>query len=97
MSALDGISSMITTFNLSDESWTATSRNHPAASRGGSQEARKEDLKMKLFKAFMARALGVKTDIELNILCADIDRAYQSGKLKADENELLYRLINRLH
>ena len=52
---------------------------------------------MKLFKAFMARALGVKTDAELNILCADIDRAYQSGKLKADENELLYRLINRLH
>lgn len=52
---------------------------------------------MKLFKALMVRALDIKTDEELNQLCADIDRAYQSEKIKADENELLYRLLNRLH
>jgi len=52
---------------------------------------------MKLFKALLARALQVKTEQELNTLCADIDRAYQSEKIKADENELLYRLINRLY
>lgn len=38
---------------------------------------------MKLFKALLARALQVKTEQELNTLCADIDRAYQSEKNKS--------------
>lgn len=52
---------------------------------------------MKLFKALMARVLEAKTEDEVNAVCADIDRAYQSEKIKWDENELLYRLVNRLH
>lgn len=52
---------------------------------------------MKLFKALMSRALEIKTDAELNQLCADIDNAYQHEKIKADENDLLYRLINKLY
>lgn len=52
---------------------------------------------MKLFKALMARAMDVKSKSELNALCGDIDRAYQSEKIKADENELLYRLINKMN
>lgn len=51
---------------------------------------------MKLFKALLARALAVQTENELNELCGDIDRAYQAGMIKTDENELLYRTINRL-
>lgn len=52
---------------------------------------------MKLFKVFMARMLAIKTPDELSELCGDIDRAFQSEKIKVDENELLYRLINRLY
>lgn len=48
-----------------------------------------------MFKKLLARALEVKTDTELNALCADIDRAYQSGKITIQDNDLLYRLINR--
>lgn len=48
-----------------------------------------------MFKKLIARVLEVKTDTELNALCADIDRAYQSGKITAQDNELLYRLINK--
>lgn len=48
-----------------------------------------------MFKKLIARALEVKTDTELNALCADIDRAYQSGKITSQDNELLYRLINK--
>ena len=51
----------------------------------------------KLFLALMARALEVKTADELGELCRDIDRAFCMEKIKADENDLLYRLINRLH
>ena len=52
---------------------------------------------MKLFKAFLARAMEIKTDEQLRQLCVDIDRAYQADKIKADENELLYRLLNKLY
>lgn len=52
---------------------------------------------MKLFKALLARALSATTTAEFDKLCADIDCAYQSEKIKADENELLYRVINRLY
>lgn len=52
---------------------------------------------MKLFKALMCRVLAAKTDAEWNQICGDIDRAYQHDRITADENDLLYRLINRLH
>lgn len=52
---------------------------------------------MKIFKALMARALNITTETELNELCRDIDSAYQNEKIKADENELLYRLINKMN
>lgn len=52
---------------------------------------------MKLFKALLARVIEAKTDDEINMICADIDRAFQNEKIKYDENELLYRLINKMH
>ena len=52
---------------------------------------------MKLFKALLVRALSAQTETEWNTICGDVDRAYQNEKIKADENEILYRLINRLH
>ncbi|MBQ1776625.1 MAG: hypothetical protein IIZ93_00565 [Acidaminococcaceae bacterium] len=52
---------------------------------------------MKLFKSLLGRVLTAQTETEWNTLCADIDFAYQHEKIKADENELLYRFINRLH
>ena len=45
----------------------------------------------------MARAMDIKTESQLNELYRAIDRAYQSEKIKADENELLYRLINKMN
>ena len=51
---------------------------------------------MKMFKALLVRAMEVKTESELTRLCADIDWNFQHEKIKADENEILYRLINRL-
>lgn len=51
---------------------------------------------MKLFKALMARALTAQTETEWNTLCGDIDTWYQREKIKADEYELLHRLIDRL-
>lgn len=48
-----------------------------------------------MFKKLLARAMEVKTSDELNALCWDIDRAYQSGKITAQDNELLYRFINK--
>lgn len=52
---------------------------------------------MKLFKELLKRAMTVTTNDQLNILCSDIDRAFQSEKIKSDENEILYRLINQLY
>lgn len=52
---------------------------------------------MKLFKALFARTLEIKSRAELDALCGDIDRAFQTDKIKPDENELLYRLINKLY
>ena len=52
---------------------------------------------MKLFKELLKRAMTVTTNDQLNTLCSDIDRAFQSEKIKADENEILYRLINQLY
>ena len=52
---------------------------------------------MKTFKALFARALEIKNRAELDALCGDIERAFQSDKIKPDENELLYRLINKLY
>lgn len=52
---------------------------------------------MKLFNALLVRAITARTETEWNVLCGDIDYAYQHEQIKADENEILYRLINRLH
>ena len=52
---------------------------------------------MKLFKALFARTLDIKSRAELDALCGDIDRAFLSDMIKPDENELIYRLINKLY
>lgn len=51
----------------------------------------------KIFLMLMARAIEAKTDEEINVLCGDIDRLFQQEKIKVDEHEILFRLINRLH
>ena len=48
-----------------------------------------------MFKKLLARAIEIETKTQLDELCGDIDRAYQSGKITAKDNELLYRLINK--
>lgn len=52
---------------------------------------------MRLFKVFLKRAMALKTKRDLDVLCGDIDYAFQSEKIKADENEILYQLINQLY
>lgn len=52
---------------------------------------------MKLFKSFVAWALAANTEKEWATLCSAIDDAFQHDKIKADENELLYSIIRRLH
>ena len=51
----------------------------------------------KVFLMLMARALEAETDEQISTLCGDIDRLYQQEKIKWDEHEILFRLINRLH
>lgn len=51
----------------------------------------------KIFLALMARALEADTEEQVNSLCYDIDRLYQQEKIKWDEREILFRLINKLH
>ena len=50
----------------------------------------------KVFLALMARALEATTQEQINTLCGDIDRLYQQEKIKWDEHEMLFRLINKL-
>lgn len=50
---------------------------------------------MKLFKVLLMRALTIKSEGELNQLCRDIDYWFQHDKLDAEQNEILYKIVNK--
>ena len=51
----------------------------------------------KLMLAMVARILAAQTDNEWNEICGDVDVLYQADRIKFDDHEMLYRLIDRLH
>lgn len=51
----------------------------------------------KLIQALVARALEAKTQTEVDTLCGDVDRLFQQERIKWQEHELLFRLIQRLY
>lgn len=51
----------------------------------------------KLVQALIARIITAQTDAEWNQICGDVDTLYQQERIKWQEHELLYRMINRLH
>ncbi len=59
-------------------------------------EGKEEGGVKKLFLSLMARALEATTQEQIDTLCGDIDRLYQQEKIKWDEHEMLFRLINKL-
>ena len=51
----------------------------------------------KLIQTLIDRILNAKTDAEWNGICGDVDKLFQQERIKWQEHEMLYRLINRLH
>lgn len=51
----------------------------------------------KLIQALIARILTAKTETEWNMICRDVDIAFQQERIKWQDHEMLYRLIDRLH
>ena len=51
----------------------------------------------KLIQSFVTRALEAKTQTEIDILCGDVDRCFQQERIKWQEHEILFRLINQLY
>lgn len=40
---------------------------------------------------------SIETETELNRICAEVDRVYQQEKISYKDNELLYKLINKIN
>ncbi|MBR4590053.1 MAG: hypothetical protein IKO36_05240 [Bacteroidaceae bacterium] len=40
---------------------------------------------------------SIETETKLNRICAEVDRAYQQEKISYKDNELLYKLINKIN
>lgn len=40
---------------------------------------------------------SIETETELNHVCYEIDMAYQHEKISYQDNEILYKLINKIH
>jgi len=51
----------------------------------------------KLIQALVARAIEAKSQTELDTLCGDVDRLFQQERIKWQEHEILFRLINKLY
>ena len=51
----------------------------------------------KLIQALVARAIEAKSQTELDALCGDVDALFQQERIKWQEHELLFRLINKLY
>lgn len=49
-----------------------------------------------MFKKLVAIITEIETQQDLNHACGEIDRAYQSDKITAKDNELLYKLIGKI-
>ena len=44
----------------------------------------------------VALILEVETHDDLNHVCGEIDRAYQSDKISAKDNDLLYKMVSKI-
>lgn len=51
----------------------------------------------KLMMALVARILEAKSQTEIDVLCGDIDKLFDREKIKWDEHELLFRMIQKLY
>lgn len=51
----------------------------------------------KLIQYLIARALEAKSQLDIDTLCVDIDKLFQQERIKWQEHEMLFRLINRLY
>lgn len=51
----------------------------------------------KLIQALIARILTAQTETAWNMICRDVDMAFQQERIKWQEHEMLYCLIDRLH
>ena len=51
----------------------------------------------KLIQALIARILTAQTETAWNMICRDVDMAFQQERIKFSDHEMLYRLIDRLH
>lgn len=51
----------------------------------------------KLIQNLIARALEAKSQLEIDTLCRDVDALFQHERIKWQDHELLFRLINRLY
>lgn len=49
-----------------------------------------------MFKKLVALILEVETHDDLNHVCGEIDRAYQSDKISAKDNDLLYKMVSKI-
>ena len=50
-----------------------------------------------LVRALVARALEAKSQLEIDTLCRDIDTLFQQERIKWQDHEILFRLIQRLY
>lgn len=50
-----------------------------------------------LVRALVARALKAKSQLEVDTLCRDIDTLFQQERIKWQDHEILFELIQRLY
>ena len=50
-----------------------------------------------LVRALVARALEAKSQLEIDTLCRDIDTLFQQERIKWQDHEILFELIQRLY
>ena len=51
----------------------------------------------KLIQALISRAIEAKSQTELDTLCGDVERLFQQERIKWQEHEIIFRLINKLY
>lgn len=49
----------------------------------------------KTFKQLVVELSNAKTQEDLNIFCHNVDMSYQHDKITFEDNETLYRIVNK--
>lgn len=49
-----------------------------------------------MFKKIVEMITAIETKKDLSHVCGEIDRAYQSEKITAKDNEILYKLVGKI-